>query len=169
MGYTINIAKESHKFSCTHFTIFSATKAERMHGHNYRVSVQIELENVISELGMAFDFNEVKPQIKSLCEELDEYILLPENSPYLSLDRNNQQIQIRFDQKSYSLPIEDVKLLPLVNITTEELSRYFCMKLSESFAQLPLTSVSVTIQETQGQSVTFRQEVSKVNPKLKSV
>ena len=35
---TLYIDKESHKFSAAHYTIFSATERERLHGHNYSVS-----------------------------------------------------------------------------------------------------------------------------------
>jgi 6-pyruvoyltetrahydropterin/6-carboxytetrahydropterin synthase len=38
---TLYIDKESHKFSAAHFTIFSATERERLHGHNYSVSAKI--------------------------------------------------------------------------------------------------------------------------------
>lgn len=38
---TLYIDKESHKFSVAHFTIFSATERERLHGHNYSVSTKI--------------------------------------------------------------------------------------------------------------------------------
>ena len=38
---TLYIDKESHKFSAAHYTIFSATERERLHGHNYSVSARI--------------------------------------------------------------------------------------------------------------------------------
>ena len=38
---TLHIDKESHKFSAAHYTIFSATERERLHGHNYSVSARI--------------------------------------------------------------------------------------------------------------------------------
>ena len=38
---TLYIDKEAHKFSAAHFTIFTATERERLHGHNYSVSARI--------------------------------------------------------------------------------------------------------------------------------
>ncbi|MDC0574224.1 6-carboxytetrahydropterin synthase, partial [Luminiphilus sp.] len=38
---TLHINKQAHKFSAAHFTIFSATDRERLHGHNYGVSARI--------------------------------------------------------------------------------------------------------------------------------
>ena len=38
---TIRLAKENMKFSAAHFTIFSASERERLHGHNFRVEVDI--------------------------------------------------------------------------------------------------------------------------------
>ena len=38
---TLYIDKEAHKFSAAHYTIFSASDRERLHGHNYSVSARI--------------------------------------------------------------------------------------------------------------------------------
>ena len=38
---TLRIGKESHKFSAAHFTVFSASERERLHGHNYGVSIRL--------------------------------------------------------------------------------------------------------------------------------
>ena len=38
---TLHITKEVHKFSAAHYTIFTATERERLHGHNYFVSVRL--------------------------------------------------------------------------------------------------------------------------------
>ena len=38
---TLHIDKQAHKFSAAHFTIFSETDRERLHGHNYGVSARI--------------------------------------------------------------------------------------------------------------------------------
>ena len=82
MSYILHLAKERFKFSCTHFTIFDATTAERMHGHNYRVFVDVEFEADVIENGLLVDFNIIKPHISELCDALDERILVPQNSKF---------------------------------------------------------------------------------------
>ena len=130
MAFAVRLDKENFKFSGTHFTIFSADAGERLHGHNYQVAVRLEIESVDASLGMAFDFNTIKPLIKELCAELDEYVLIPEKSPYLELKSSQQQLEVKFAKKKYSFPESDVRKLPLVNITSEELARYLAQRLA---------------------------------------
>lgn len=155
--YVIHLSKETFKFSCSHFTILAADRAERLHGHNYQVRVDISVENVDSQLGMAFDFNLVKPIIRDLCDRMDERILLPTRSPFVSVKSLPEgQVQIGFNGKHYSFPADDTLLLPLANVTTEELARYAGAQLVDGLRSLPFwTDVTVTIEETRGQSVSF--------------
>ena len=51
---TIRLAKENMKFSAAHFTIFNASERERLHGHNFRVEVDIEARMLGN--GMCFDY-----------------------------------------------------------------------------------------------------------------
>lgn len=157
MSYVLLLRKESFKFSCSHFTIFSATHAERLHGHNYRLSVNVALKSLDQNIGMAFDFNEIKPVIQKTCNELDEYILIAEKSPYLEIKKVAKSIEVNFAKKNYVFPLEDVRLLPIVNVSTEELARYVSEKIVEYVKpkKLPIHSISVTVKETQGQGVSY--------------
>jgi 6-pyruvoyltetrahydropterin/6-carboxytetrahydropterin synthase len=155
--YTIHLAKEPFKFSCSHFTILAKDRAERLHGHNYQVRVRIEVTKVDRDLGLAFDFNQAKPLIRAFCEELDERILIPKDSPYLKIEKLEAQIKISFAGKSYSFPETDCALLPLVNITAEELSRLACERFLSEFKSLPhWSAIEVDIEETRGQSVSYK-------------
>ena len=62
-----------------HYTIFSATERERLHGHNYFVSARIVAK--MGNNGFSADYNVYKRRIKALCDKYDEYMLLPEFSP----------------------------------------------------------------------------------------
>lgn len=154
--YVIHIAKEPLKFSCSHFTIFSETKAERLHGHNYQVRVAISIDQIDPKLGLAFDFNEVKPMIREICDSLDECILVPQNSPYLKIVSSDKQVDVDFGKKHYSFPKEDTAILPIVNISTEELSRLISDRLFKQMTHLPhWTSLKVNVEETRGQSISY--------------
>lgn len=156
--YVIHLAKEPFKFSCSHFTILSETHAERLHGHNYQLRVDIDVAQTDAKLGMAFDFNAVKPLIRALCDELDERILLPENSPFLKLKTDGGSVEAVFGKKRYVFPKEDVLILPLANISSEELARHLCERLLTGMKPLPhWTRLQVNVEETRGQSVTYSQ------------
>lgn len=154
--FQVCLAKETFKFSCSHFTILSATTAERLHGHNYQVSIELSVEELDPRLGFAFDFNAIKPVIRQICDSIDERILLPEKSPFLRLKEDGTQVHAAFGQKIYAFPKEDTFLLPLVNITSEELARHFGNELAKHLAGISgWKQLAVNIEETRGQSVTF--------------
>jgi 6-pyruvoyltetrahydropterin/6-carboxytetrahydropterin synthase len=155
--YVIHLAKQPFKFSCSHFTILAADRAECLHGHNYQLRVSIRVKDTDPKLGLAFDFNDVKPMIRAFCDRLDERILLPKNSPYLKLKIQGDQVEARFGEKFYSFPQEDTLTLPLVNITSEELARHAAETLAKEMSALPYwTVLQVNVEETRGQSVSFR-------------
>jgi len=154
--YTLHLAKELFKFSCSHFTIFSNHKAERLHGHNYQVKVDVTLSQTDPQIGMAFDFNSVKPLIRQICDEMDERILLPARSPFLQLDADTQDMRVTFANKKYSFPLEDTLCLPILNVTSEELARHICEQLTLTMNTLPhWTALRVYVEETRGQGVSY--------------
>ena len=93
MSFRIRLEKESIKFSCSHFTIFGPDKAEALHGHNYYVTAEFGLRELDETLGMAFDFNLLKPLLKQEADRLDEHILVPNRSPFLKIERTTEQNQ----------------------------------------------------------------------------
>ena len=82
---TLYIDKESHKFSAAHYTIFSATDRERLHGHNYSVSARIVAP--MGDNGFSADYNVYKSRLAALCESLDEYMLVAGESPYQQIEK----------------------------------------------------------------------------------
>jgi len=154
--YRIHLAKEPFKFSCSHFTVLAPDRAERLHGHNYQMRVDISLASVDPNLGLAFDFNAVKPLIRDFCDRLDERILLPANSPYVRMVDQAGQVEVSFAAKRYVFPQEDTLRLPVVNISSEELARYAALTLGPAMQKLPhWQKLRVWIEETRGQSVSY--------------
>lgn len=156
MSFVIHLQKESFKFSCSHFTVLSENNAERLHGHNYQVRIALKISDLDPNLGFAFDFNEVKPEIKNLCDELDEKILLPAHSPYVSVGESGSQIDVQFNSRNYSFPKDDCLILPISNVTSEELARYVCQELKKSLKPAEqIEKIRVSVEETRGQSVSY--------------
>ena len=52
---TIEIRKEYLHFSAAHFTVFSATERERLHGHNWRIGALIT--GPVGDDGLCFDYD----------------------------------------------------------------------------------------------------------------
>ncbi|BFM14575.1 6-carboxytetrahydropterin synthase [Maricurvus nonylphenolicus] len=131
---TIRLAKEYMKFSAAHFTVFSATERERLHGHNFTVTAEIEAP--VGQDGLAFNYRLYKDKLKLYCQALDEYLLLPGKSPHLEISKNNGCYQVNFDHETLHFPIADTHVLPLLNSSVEELSAYILNQLLSSHTDL---------------------------------
>lgn len=127
MQTTIEISKEYLHFAAAHFTIFSPTERENLHGHNFQVALDATAE--IQGDGLTFDYNILKNALKEICDSLDELVLMPELSPHISVDSDDSYTYILFaDERIPFLP-RDLKLLPVRNISVEELAHYLLEQL----------------------------------------
>ena len=124
---TIELSKEYLKFSAAHFTVFSATERERLHGHNFKVSAKITAP--VGDNGLAFSYRIFKDKLESLCEELDEYFLLSADSPHLRISEQGAQYRVEFNGEEMFFLKADTRLLPIRNATVEEYSRYLLNQL----------------------------------------
>lgn len=155
--FTLRFAKADFKFSVAHFTLFDATDAEPLHGHNYRVRVEVTGEET-DERGLLAASDAIKRRVRELCAELDDRVLLPERSPLLEIDETNGGIEVRYATRAYRFPAGEVALLPLVNVTMELLARMLWRKLADDLAGAPrnaLTALAVEVEETEGQSCRY--------------
>lgn len=131
---TVELHAEEHSFSAGHFTIFSATEREDLHGHNYHVSVSMEVE--LTDNGMAFDYRIYKNKLHELCEQLDRRFLLPSHSRYLKLEETPDMWIGHFNHERIPFLKRDVLILPICNITIEELSHWFLNQLIQNKSEL---------------------------------
>ncbi len=149
----IEVFKESMKFSAAHFTIFSATERERLHGHNFSVYAMIDAP--VGDNGMCFSYVELKDRLRALCETLDEYMVLPAQSPYLQIEDAAPQWRVRFaDEEMYFLQ-SDCRVLPIRNSTVEEYSRYLLTELLEDdafIASAEISEIVIKVSSGPGQS-----------------
>ncbi|XOV84647.1 MAG: 6-pyruvoyl tetrahydropterin synthase family protein [bacterium] len=124
---TIEISKEYLHFAAAHFTLFSATERENLHGHNFQVTLDATAR--IAQDGLTFDYNILKKALKALCDELDEQVLMPTESPYLTIEKDGAYTVIVFNGERIPFLDRDLTLLPVRNITVEEMAQYFLDKL----------------------------------------
>ena len=152
----LHIRNQYLKFSAAHFTIFSATERERIHGHNFAVSAEITA--AVGDDGLCFDYNVMKRRLRELCDALDEYVLLPARSPHLEVERESDVVRATFNGETLSFPAADTLVLPLANITSEELSWYLLEQLleGEAASRYDLSELVVTVASGAGQSASTR-------------
>ena len=152
--WSIDLAKENFKFSAAHFLIFPDGTAERLHGHNYRVFVEIEAR--LSQHGLVLDFTQVKPVVRELCDELDEHWLVPGLHPVLRAShRDDGLVEVRYLDRYYAAPESDVIVLPINNTSSENLATWFgrelLKRLAVRFPDVDVRAMRVAIEETSGQ------------------
>lgn len=122
-------SSESFKFSASHFVARHGHR-ERLHGHDYKVSVRLTGSNSIAPDGTFVDKAYVRQAIEKACRELDECFLVPTNSNVMDITvshdrcRNETVTMVCQDGSTFSFPKTDCAMLPLVHTTTEEIALY---------------------------------------------
>src|SRR5688572_516371 len=93
----IELFKEEMKFSAGHFTVFSDTVRENLHGHNY--SVYVALTTLVGDQGLAYDYRFYKEKLQVLCTQLDETVLIAGRCKYLSISEKENYYHIKFSKE----------------------------------------------------------------------
>lgn len=148
---TIELFRNDMKFSVAHFTIFSATERERLHGHNYYVHSII---SAIMTDGITYDYSITRREILLLCRSLNEYLLLPGKSPYLAITSDDTYYYVSYDKDKMQFLKSDTQILPIENVTAECLAAWFVAELTKDKTQLNalgIQSVCIKISTTTGQ------------------
>jgi 6-pyruvoyltetrahydropterin/6-carboxytetrahydropterin synthase len=150
----IEIAKQALNFSAAHFTIFSATEREDLHGHNFQV--ECELTSPIDNNGLIFDYALIKRVVKELCDAIDEKTLLPEKSPFLILENESDYLFAVFNTERIPFLYRDVITLPVANTSVEELSHYFLEQMlgHDEIAAQDIREMTIKISSSPGQNGT---------------
>ncbi|MEM1545790.1 MAG: 6-carboxytetrahydropterin synthase [Candidatus Methanomethylicia archaeon] len=74
---SMRIGIEGFSFDAAHYTTGITEKCLNIHGHTFRVDVEVEGE-ISRETGMVIDFELVKVIVKRVLDEWDHSILIPE-------------------------------------------------------------------------------------------
>ena len=146
---TLRIGKESHKFSAAHFTVFSASERERLHGHNYGVSIRLVAP--MGPEGFSADYNVYKQLLQALCDEHDEYMLLARDCRHQTIRYEGEQIVVEFAGKESFFRADEALVRPVVNITVEELSHYLLELLVRRFQDESVIEVELSVSSGSGQ------------------
>lgn len=127
--YRVRLEKEHHVFSAAHFITFNGDVCERLHGHNYRVAV--EVAGPLDENQYVIDFIALRDELKILTDELDHHVLLPTTHPLIRVTAGEHEVEAIFtpDGRRWIFPRGDCVLLPVSNTTAELLAAYLGQRL----------------------------------------
>ena len=157
--WSIRIHKDYLKFSAAHFLIFPDGTAERLHGHNYKVYV--EVRGPLDAHGLVMNFKEIKPMVRQLVDELDEHLLIPGQHKELRATRGEDgSTTIRYRERRYTVPSDEVIVLPISNSSAENLAAYvgreLLQRLHAKYPGIKPDDLEVGVEETTGQCGIFR-------------
>jgi 6-pyruvoyltetrahydropterin/6-carboxytetrahydropterin synthase len=159
-GYRVVVEKDYLKFSAAHFIAYKGFR-EPLHGHNYQVSVM--LSGTVGTDGYVLDFGIVKQVTKSVCDELDERILVPAASDCLTVTRDGPSVVLVYeDGTRFVFPASDCVLLPIAHASAEELAAYVLERLRAGLgthAMRGLSEIEVGVSEAPGQAAYCRAQL----------
>lgn len=157
-AFRVFVSKDYLKFNAAHFIAYPGFR-EALHGHNYRVSVEISGE--LGRQGYVLDFGIVKEVARRVCKRLDEKTLLPAQSDCLTIQPRGNQVWVQFEADEFLFPAHDVLLLPIVHTSAEELARYLAAEIRSELAHDGIANhftIEVGVAETPGQIAFYRDE-----------
>jgi len=182
-NFELNVSKETFKFNAAHFVAYSGFR-ERLHGHNYRVSLRLLGARTICNDGYLLDFGDMKKVVKNVCRDLNEFFLCPVLSDVMQISvikgecgdttssNGDDRDRIRHDTvklvcedgATFLFPLSDCAMLPIVHATTEELAVYLwgkvLTKLDVNYLRRKgIHTMEVTCTEAPGQDALFRMEI----------
>jgi 6-pyruvoyltetrahydropterin/6-carboxytetrahydropterin synthase len=151
--YKVRVTKDYLVFCSGHFITYSGDQCERIHGHNYRVAVEVEDDLDVNHY--VFDFIALKDLTRSIVDELDHRMLLPTRSDLIRLEEDGPNWLVRYRDRRWSFPRNECALIPIANTTAELLADHIAGRLRVEVAArgLPTPRVlRVEVEESFGQS-----------------
>lgn len=127
----MKIAKE-FKWEMGHRLPFHKGKCKNIHGHTYRM--RVELEGELDKNGMVIDYYDVNEMIEPLVNELDHTFLVCEN------DREMIEVLDKLNSLKIVVPFET---------TAENITKYFLKKIKEKIGSPSIKTIKVRVYETE--------------------
>ncbi len=154
--FSVKVARDHLVFCCGHFISYDGHQCERLHGHNYRASV--EIEGPLTGDWYVFDFLALKARAKEITDELDHHMLLATANPVIKVEASEARVHVTYKDREWLFPHGDCVLLPIENTTAELLARYIAIRLAAVLRdrhQFTPQLLRVEVEESIGVSATY--------------
>ncbi|VAX39458.1 6-carboxy-5,6,7,8-tetrahydropterin synthase @ Folate biosynthesis protein PTPS-III, catalyzes a reaction that bypasses dihydroneopterin aldolase (FolB) [hydrothermal vent metagenome] len=150
--YRVRVTKDHLVFSAAHFITFNGNICERLHGHNWRVAA--EVAGPLDENYYVFDFIALRDGLQKIVNQLDHRMLLATKHPAIKVTEQENEVEVRFEERRWVFPKEDCILLPIENTTAERIAHWIALQLqSEMLSEVKnsLSSLTIEVEENFGQ------------------
>ena len=172
--FEVSVSKDTFKFNAAHFVAYPGFR-ERLHGHNYRVSVRVLGRRKIGPDGYVIDFGCIKAVTKDVCKRLNEHFLCPMRSNVIDITVREDGDDVGGggqgtvhlvceDGSQFSFPKADCAMLPIVHATAEELAIYVWGRIlsglrADYLVKRGIHTMEITVAEAVGQEAVFRMRI----------
>jgi 6-pyruvoyltetrahydropterin/6-carboxytetrahydropterin synthase len=159
--FSIRVTKDTLVFSAAHFITYNGNVCERLHGHNWRLAVDVF--GPLDENHYVFDFIALRDAMQEIVNRLDHRVLLPTEHAQIRVVADQREVTAAFEERRWVFPREDCILLPVANTTAERIAQWIGCELRTAVfdqAAHPLTALEVHVEENFGQWARCRMELS---------
>ena len=140
--FCVELKLERLVFCAAHFITYLDDVCERLHGHNYHVSV--EVAGPLGENQYVVDFIALRDTVQQLVDALDHRMLLPTSHPTIKVETEGEEIHVSHGARRWVFPVDDCVLLPVANTTSELLARHLGQQLLATLQeQLGVSSIAI--------------------------
>lgn len=155
-NYCVRLTKDYLVFCAAHFVTYQGDVCEPLHGHNFRVSA--EIEGPLDRDYFVVDFVAALAILRELVTALDHRVLLPTKHDLIHVREDETSVEAVFADRRWVFPRGDCVLLPVENTSSELLARHLAEQFREALdARLGCrpSRLSVEVDECNGQAARY--------------
>lgn len=161
MTHRVSVSKDYLTFSAAHFLTIPGHKCERLHGHNYVVTVAVE-GPVDPATGFVVDFAVLKRVLRPAIDALDHRVLVPGQNAAVTLARSGDRTTITYGGGvRFVFPTPDVAVVAVSDTTAELLAELLAGEVRAGLKREGvdgITRIVVGVEESPGQVGSFTVE-----------
>jgi 6-pyruvoyltetrahydropterin/6-carboxytetrahydropterin synthase len=146
------------RFSAAHFLAIKGSPCERLHGHNYTISVRVSAVT-LSAGATLVEFGLLKAEVVRVCAKLDHRVLIATGNAAVRVSTGASVIRVAYRKKSYRFPSNEVVLMNVENTTCEALAEWIGLRLAPWMRRYaPGVQYGVCVQESPNQGAEWQSE-----------
>src|SRR3954471_8491888 len=100
--FKVRVTKDHLVFCSGHFISHEGDRCERLHGHNYRATVEVEGD--LDENRYVFDFIALKSRTRAITDELDHRMMLPTQNRFIRVEADEKSVRVSYREREWLFP-----------------------------------------------------------------
>jgi 6-pyruvoyltetrahydropterin/6-carboxytetrahydropterin synthase len=154
--HRLHVVTDPDRLYFAHMTVYPNGRKERLHGHNFRVFLDLDLLD--GSFAKMVDLDVARDALEAICKAWKERLLLATQNRFFELVRDDAaELEFRLCGKRYVVPREEAVLLPIENASVEGLAEHIAQLLRPHLAPLgALSAYEVRLEELPGIGSSYR-------------